>query len=88
MDHINQLSEFGGSNPSLPTKCSVREHMGFTELEIKGHKNQRKVERPSYEQLLKELEESNYTKVGRKYGVSDNTIRKWIRMYEKHGENY
>ena len=41
----------------------------------------RKVERPSYEQLLKELEESNWTQVGNKYGVSDNAVRKWVRMY-------
>jgi hypothetical protein len=48
----------------------------------------RKVERPSYEQLLKELEESNWTQVGNKYGVSDNAVRKWVRMYEKHGVDY
>lgn len=40
----------------------------------------RKVEnRPSVEQLLKEIKETNYSAVGRKYGVSDNTIRKWIK---------
>lgn len=45
---------------------------------------QRKVERPPYKQLKKEIEETNYTQVGRKYGVSDNTIRKWIRKYENN----
>ena len=45
--------------------------------------NQRRVERPLYEQLLKELSESSYCAMGRKYGVSDNTIRKWIKNYEK-----
>ena len=44
--------------------------------------NQRKVERPSYEQLLKDIEETNYSTTGRKYSVSDNTIRKWIKKYE------
>lgn len=43
----------------------------------------RTVERPSYEQLLKELDESNYCQVGKKYGVSDNAIRKWKKYYEK-----
>lgn len=43
------------------------------------HKTQRKVERPSKEQLLQEIENTSYTEVGRKYGVSDNAIRKWIR---------
>lgn len=43
------------------------------------NKKQRKVERPSYEQLLNEINESNYVQVGKKYGVSDNTIRKWVK---------
>lgn len=42
----------------------------------------RKVERPPYDQLLKEIEETNYCAVGRKYGVSDNAIRKWVKTYE------
>ena len=41
-------------------------------------KSQRKVERPSKEQLLQEVKESSYLAVGKKYGVSDNSIRKWI----------
>jgi transposase-like protein len=42
--------------------------------------SQRKVkERPSREQLLEEIKESNYCAVGRKYGVSDNAIRKWLK---------
>jgi hypothetical protein len=40
---------------------------------------QRKVERPSQEQLIKEIEELGYCGVGRKYGVSDNAIRKWVK---------
>lgn len=35
--------------------------------------------RPSINQLLKEITETSYKAVGRKYGVSDNTIRKWIK---------
>ena len=45
--------------------------------------NSRKVIRPSYEELMSELEHSNYSAVGRKYGVSDNAIRKWVKSYEK-----
>jgi hypothetical protein len=49
-----------------------------------GTQQKRKVElRPSYEQLLKEINETNYCAVGRKYSVSDNTIRKWMTAYEK-----
>jgi hypothetical protein len=36
-------------------------------------------DRPSIEILLEELSKSNYTMVGKKYGVSDNTIRKWLK---------
>lgn len=43
--------------------------------------NNRKVkDRPSKEQLLKEIEETNYCVVARKYGVSDNAIRKWLKV--------
>jgi hypothetical protein len=43
----------------------------------------RVVERPPHEQLLTEIEELGYSGVGRKYGVSDNAIRKWVRQYER-----
>jgi transposase-like protein len=41
------------------------------------------VQRPLYEQLLREVAESGYVAVGRRYGVSDNAIRKWVRQYER-----
>jgi hypothetical protein len=43
----------------------------------------RKAERPPYEQLVREIAETSYVAVGRKYGVSDNAIRKWLRAYER-----
>jgi HNH endonuclease len=43
----------------------------------------RKVDRPPYDQLMAELAASNYSAVGRKYGVSDNAVRKWVRWYEQ-----
>jgi hypothetical protein len=43
----------------------------------------RKVERPSHQQLLREVNQLGYLAVGRKYGVSDNAIRKWLRQYER-----
>lgn len=43
--------------------------------------NNRKVkDRPTKEQLLREIEETNYCVVGRKYGVSDNAVRKWLKV--------
>lgn len=46
----------------------------------------RKVDRPPYEQLLAEIEATSYLAVGRKYGVSDNAVRKWVRFYERQME--
>jgi hypothetical protein len=42
-----------------------------------------KVERPPYEKLMAEIEATSYCAVGRKYGVSDNAVRKWVRFYER-----
>jgi len=54
----------------LCNKCSAK----------KNNFNRRKVkDRPSEEQLLKEIKETNYCAVGKKYGVTDNTIRKWLK---------
>jgi len=41
----------------------------------------RKVERPAYESLIVDVEKIGYSATGRKYGVSDNSIRKWIKYY-------
>lgn len=46
--------------------------------------NKRKVEnRPEVDVLKQEVEEFGYAGTGRKYGVSDNTIRKWIKIETK-----
>jgi hypothetical protein len=41
----------------------------------------RKVSRPPYEQLVAEIEALGYRAVGRRYGVSDSAVRKWVRWY-------
>jgi hypothetical protein len=43
----------------------------------------RKVERPPHQHLLREVNRLGYLAVGRKYGVSDNAVRKWLRQYER-----
>lgn len=45
-----------------------------------AHLGSRRAERPSQEVLLKEVEELGYCAVGRKYGVSDVAIRKWLGL--------
>lgn len=47
--------------------------------------SQRKVEWPSKNQLIEDIKSMPMTKVGKKYGVSDNAIRKWCKTY---GINY
>ncbi|HVE68596.1 MAG TPA: hypothetical protein VNB64_08455 [Solirubrobacteraceae bacterium] len=42
----------------------------------------RKVERPGVDELLAEIEAKGYLATGRRYGVSDNAVRKWVRQYE------
>ena len=47
------------------------------------HPEIRKVERPSYGQLKEDVRKMSMLAVGRKYGVSDRAVRKWIRWYER-----
>lgn len=46
-----------------------------------SYQGSRKIQRPPKEQLEQELKESNFLALGRKYGVSDNAIRKWAKSY-------
>jgi len=38
--------------------------------------------RPDYETLKSELDASNFVQVGKKYGITDNAVKKWIKRYE------
>jgi hypothetical protein len=55
---------------------------GRGERSLRAQAARRRVPRPPYDQLLREIEALGYLAVGRKYGVSDNAIRKWRRAYE------
>ena len=51
---------------------------------LKGNGN-----RPSFEQLIKDkIELGSYTKIAKKYGVSDNAVRKWFKTFEKYGYKF
>lgn len=39
--------------------------------------------RPTLETLLQETRNTNFVQTGKKYGVSDNAIRKWIKQYQE-----
>lgn len=49
-------------------------------LECSQRKQRKVKDRPSYDQLMQDIRETNYTQTGKKYGVSDNTIRKWLKL--------
>jgi ribosomal protein L37AE/L43A len=43
----------------------------------------RKTNRPNYNQLIQDFEElKSFVQVGKKYGVVDNTVRKWLKFYQ------
>jgi hypothetical protein len=43
----------------------------------------RRVERPAYEELVALVAATSWSAVARRYGVSDNAVRKWVRAYER-----
>jgi ribosomal protein L40E len=43
----------------------------------------RKVARPPFARLQREIHALGWSAVGRRYGVSDNAVRKWVRQYER-----
>lgn len=55
---------------------------------IEAMNKRRKVQRPPYETLLLEVKELGFVGTGKKYNVSDNSIRKWIKMYQNHGLDF
>jgi hypothetical protein len=76
---------------TLPTKLQQEVDV-FSKMEpalLEGSINksrptwQRRVNRPPFEILKAEIEQLGYTAVGRKYGVSDNAVRKWMKAYSE-----
>jgi Zn finger protein HypA/HybF involved in hydrogenase expression len=65
--------------------CGAQIKNNSTKCQKCHHENLRKVKsRPTYSELINNITFSGgYTATGKKYGVSDNTIRKWLKFYEK-----
>lgn len=57
--------------------CYVRVHRGRPRPE------RRKVPRPPYNHLVREVRAIGYRGTARRYGVSDTAIRKWLAEYER-----
>jgi hypothetical protein len=71
--------------PNSPKQRYCSRECGQRVGRIVGIAN-RRVKRPPYEQLRREIQETSYLAAGRKYGVSDNAVRKWVRQYEREAE--
>ena len=83
----SQTETYGGKsnkNKSNKQKIKICNSVNINKDEKIIYQRKRKAERPPYEQLLNEIKELGYCGTGRKYGVSDNAIRKWIKHYEKY----
>lgn len=63
-------------------ECGKKIHRTSQRCSECAMKNIRKINRPSYIQLISDIEDLGYCGAGRKYNVSDNTIRKWIKKME------
>lgn len=71
IDNANTICpDCGGTKYYLASYCSTC-----------FHKRTRKVIRPSKDELTHLLANNSYCAVGRMFGVSDNTIRKWLKSY-------
>jgi hypothetical protein len=97
LDHINGVNNDNrienlrvvcpNCNATLDTHCGKnvvgKKTIRILNFDERQKKSLRKVERPSYEILLSEINKFGYCATGRKYGVSDNAIRKWVTNYTK-----
>jgi len=67
-------------NSNYQPKEQYKEVKIILEPEAKNSNKKRiKAERPPISQLVEEVKKLGYCGTGRKYGVSDNAIRKWIK---------
>lgn len=61
-------------------ECNHNTSLKYSTLcEVCSIKKKRKVIRPDISQLLEDIKLLGYVGTGKKYGVSDNAIRKWIK---------
>ena len=71
--------------PKKPKKCKICKKETYNKYycsDICCKKSFRKVlNRPTKEQLIDILKNSNWTQTGKLFGVTDNTVRKWARSY-------
>jgi hypothetical protein len=92
LDHINGIHDdhrfenlrivCPNCNATLSTHCgkNIKKRKKLPKEE-KVYIRKRKVDRPQYDDLIADIKLLGYSGTGRKYGVSDNAIRKWVKNY-------
>jgi Zn finger protein HypA/HybF involved in hydrogenase expression len=68
---ILEVDEVGDSNSPV----------GSSEWRKKDRPNQRKIDRPSKEELSDLIKTFSWRELGRQFSVSDNAVRKWAKRY-------
>ena len=84
------LETFAGKNNKIKInlcECGLEKTKNSKKCNSCEKITRRKIQRPEYEILLKEVNEFGFCAIGRKYNVSDNTIRKWLNTYKKKFNN-
>lgn len=76
--------EFGVLTLPKKSEKKKRNENGLTDDLYNSHLKQRKTQRPEYNELIKMIDIDGFVLTGKKFGVSDNCIRKWLRFYEKY----
>lgn len=75
MQKLEEIDLFSGGSNGDNGKRPVNVHREYW---------LRKVERPPHEVLINDVKELGYVGTGKKYGLTDNAIRKWLKFYESH----
>lgn len=83
-------------NATLDTHCGKNNKIKLSKpkvvkdilFHLKRNKHLRKCNRPELNILEDEVAKHGYSATGRKYGVSDNAVRKWIKMYKLVRESH
>lgn len=70
-----------GETPKMKYLCACGKEItrGAKACKECDYKSRQICERPVIQELIEVVREIGFIKTGKKYGVSDNTIRKWIK---------